>query len=98
MRIHLQATEAKQELITIAMKNIELVSKYYHYIFKLWMKAKTPINKKIVKFTRSLKSSISMPLLGYKFTSIKAVLDEAWDIEDAQKEITYTFPRQNNRQ
>ena len=41
MRVHLQATKAKQELITIAMKNTESVSKYYHRIFKLWMRAKT---------------------------------------------------------
>ena len=96
--VHLQATKVKQELITIEMKNTESVSKYYYRIFKLWTKAKTPINKRIVKFTKSLKPSISMPLLGRKFTSIRAVLDEAQDIKDARKEITYTFLRQDNRQ
>ena len=96
--VHLQGTKAKQELITIVIKNNKSVSKYYYRIFKLWTRANTPIDKRIVKFTRSLKSSISMPLLGCKFTSIRAVLDETQDIKDAQKEITYTFPRQDNRQ
>ena len=65
------------------MKNTESVSKYYYRIFKLWTKAKTPIDKRIVKFTRSLKPVIFTPLLGCKFISIRAVLDEAQDIEDA---------------
>ena len=30
--------------------------------------------------------------------SITAVLDETQDIKDAQKEITYIFPRQDNKQ
>ena len=98
IKVHLQATKAKQELIIIAMKNTESVSKYYHRIFKLWMRTKTSTNKKIVKFTRLLKPSISTPLLNRKFTSIRAVLDKTQNIKDAQKEITYTFPRQDNRQ
>lgn len=98
MGVHLQATEAKHELLTIAMKNTESVSKYYHRIFKLWTKAQTPTADKIVKFTRSLKPGISITLLRRKFTDIKAVLNEARAIKDAWKEITYTFPRQDNRQ
>ena len=98
MGVHLQDTKAKQELITIAMKNTKSVSKYYHCIFKLWRRANTFINERIVKFMRLLKPSISTPLLGRKFTSIRAVLDEAQDIKDAQKKIMYTFSRQNNRQ
>ena len=35
IRVHLQGTKVKQELITIAMKNTKSVSKYYHCIFKL---------------------------------------------------------------
>ena len=77
MEVYLQATKTKQELITIAMKNTKLVSKYYHRIFKLWTRAKTLTDKRIVKFTRSLKSGISTPLLSCKFTSIRAVLDKA---------------------
>ena len=96
--VHLQATKAKQELITIAMKNTKSVSEYYHRIFKLWTKAKTSIDKRIVKFTRLLKLGISMLLLSRKFTSIRAVLDETRDIKNAQKEITYMFFRQDNRQ
>lgn len=83
MGVHLQATEAKQELITIAMRNTKSVSEYYHRIFKLWMRVKTSTDERIVKFTRSLKPGISTPLLGRKFTSIRAVLDKARDIEDA---------------
>ena len=82
MRVHLQAIKAKQELITIAMKNTKSVSKYYHCIFKLWTRAKTLINKRIVKFTRLLKPNIFMPLLGCKFTSIRAVLDKVQDIKN----------------
>ena len=98
MEVHLQATKAKQELITIAIKNTESVSKYYHRIFKLWTRANTPIDKKIVKFTRLLKPSISTPLPSCKFTSIRTVLDKVRDIKDVQKEITYKFLRQNNKQ
>ena len=97
MGVHLQVTKAKQKLITIAIKNTESVSKYYHYIFKLWTRAKTLIDKKIVKFTRSLKLDIFTSLLSCKFTSIRAILDEVQDIENAQKKITYTFPKQDNR-
>ena len=39
-----------------------------------------------------------MSLLSCKFTSIRAVLDKAQDIKDAQKEIIYMFLRQDNRQ
>ena len=92
MGVHLQGTEAKQELITIAIKNTESVSKYYHRIFKLWTRANTPINERIVKFTRLLKPSISTPLLSRKFTSISAVLDEARDIKDALKKSRTRFP------
>ena len=98
MGVHLQDTKAKQELITIAMKNTKSVSKYYHRIFKLWTRANTPTDKRIIKFTRLLKPGISTSLLGCKFTSIRAILDEAQDIEDAWKKIMYTFPRQDNRQ
>ena len=83
IEVHLQATKAKQELIIIAIKNIESVSKYYYCIFKLWTRAKTLINKRIIKFTRSLKLSISMLLLGRKFTNIRAILDETRDIKNA---------------
>ena len=98
MRVHLQAIEAKQELIIIAIKNIKSVNKYYHCIFKLWTRANTFIDERIIKFTRLLKPGIFTPLLGRKFTSIRAVLDKAQDIKNAWKEITYTFPRQDNRQ
>ena len=47
MGIHLQSRDAKKELITITMKSGESVSEYYHRIFKLWQKAKTPIDKRI---------------------------------------------------
>ena len=77
MKVHLQIIKAKQKLITIAMKNTESVSKYYHHIFKLWTRTNTPIDERIVKFIKLLKSSISMPLLGRKFTNIRAVLDKA---------------------
>ena len=46
----------------------------------------------MIKFTRSLKPGIFTPLLGRKFTNIRAVLDEARDIKDARKKLRTHFP------
>ena len=92
MGIHLQSRDAKKELITITMKSGESVSEYYHRIFKLWQKAKTPIDERIEKFLVTLKPSISNSLMGSVFTDFRPLLDEARRIEDRRKDVAHYFP------
>ena len=93
MGIHLQSRDAKKELIAITMKGGESVSEYYHRIFKLWQKAKTPVDERIEKFLVTLKSSISSSLMGSVFTEFRLLLDEARRIEDRRKDVAQHFPR-----
>ena len=93
MGIHLQSRDAKKELIAITMKGGESVSEYYHRIFKLWQKAKTPVDERIEKFLVTLKPSISSSLMGSVFTEFRPLLDEARRIEDRRKDVAQHFPR-----
>ena len=93
MGIHLQSRDAKKELLTVTMKGGESVSEYYHRIFKLWQKAKTPVDERIEKFLVTLKPSISSSLMGSVFTDFRPLLDEARRIEDRRKDVAHHFPR-----
>ena len=93
MGIHLQSRDAKKELLTVTMKGGESVSEYYHRIFKLWQKAKTPVDERIEKFLVTLKPSISNSLMGSVFTDFRPLLDEARRIEDRRKDVAHHFPR-----
>ena len=93
MGIHLQSRDAKKELLTVIMKGGESVSEYYHWIFKLWQKAKTPVDERIEKFLVTLKPSISNSLMGSVFTDFRPLLDEARRIEDRRKDVAHQFPR-----
>ena len=93
MGIHLQSRDAKKELITITMKSNESVSEYYHRIFKLWQKAKTPIDERVEKFLVTLKPNISNSLMGSVFTEFRPLLDEARRIEDQRKDVVHYFSR-----
>lgn len=92
MGIHLQQRDAKKELLTITMRSDEQVSKYYHRIFLLWQKAKTPNDERIDKFLVTLKPYISTPLMNRRFSSIRKLLDKARLIEDRQKEVSTYHP------
>ena len=93
MGIHLQSRDAKKELLTVIMKWGESVSEYYHRIFKLWQKAKTPVEQRIEKFLVTLKPSISRSLMGSVFIDFCPLLDEARRIEDRRKDVAHHFPR-----
>ena len=92
MGIHLQSRDAKKELLTVTMNGGESVSEYYRRIFKLWQKAKTPIDERIEKFLVTLKPSISNSLMCSVFTDFRPLLDEARRIEDRRKDVAHHFP------
>ena len=97
MGLHHQAKDAKKELLTIKMENNENVSEYYHRIFKLWQRAKTPMEDRIEKFLTTLKPGISSSLIGKDYTDFKELLETARRIEARRKDVAHTFPRGDNK-
>ena len=89
-----QQKDAKKELLTIKMTNTENVSEYYHRIFKLWQKAKTPMDERVEMFQTTLKPGISYSLVDREYTDFKTLLDDARRIEARRKELaSYIFER-----
>lgn len=93
MGLHHQAKDAKKELLTIRMENNENVSEYYHRIFKLWQKAKTPVEDRVETFLTTMKPGISTSLIGREYTDLKELLETARRIEVRRKDVAHSFPR-----
>lgn len=93
MGIHFQSGDTKRELVSIAMRSGESVTRSYHQILKLWLKAGIPVDEKIEMFLAALNPSISTPLLGSVFTEFKLLLDAAKRVEDRNIATSYRFPR-----
>ena len=88
--------DAKKELRDISMGKEETVTEYYHRIFKLWQRAKTPADDRIETFKDTLKPSIAMSLLGREFGSLEILLHEARKIEQGRKEMNQKFAKQDS--
>ena len=95
--LHMQVTEAKHLLHSIKMKNDESIDEYYHRIYKLWQRAKTPEDERIRQFIITIKPNLSAPLVSKTFLRMRDLLDKARTIEDRKKEITYTHFDKNQQ-
>ena len=88
---------AKKELREISMDKNETVTEYYHRLFKLWQRAKTPAEDRIETFKNTLKPSVAVPLLSRDFDSLKTLLHEARKIEQGRKELNQKFAKQDSQ-
>lgn len=69
----------------------KIVNTYYHRIFSFWEDAKIPKGEQMSKFLQILKPVISHAMLGHKYTIIGNMLDAAYNIEKAKKDISNNF-------
>lgn len=53
------------------MENNESASEFYHRVFKLWQKAKTPTDERIEQFLATLKPGTAHTLMNGKYTEIR---------------------------
>lgn len=91
------AKNAKKELREISMNKNETVTEYYHRLFKLWQRAKTPAEDRIETFKDILKPSVAVPLLSRDFDSLETLLHEARKIEQGRKELNQKFAKQDSQ-
>ncbi|MCJ1471042.1 hypothetical protein MMC07_009690 [Pseudocyphellaria aurata] len=91
MGISALAADAKRELLTASMGN-ETVDEYYHKLMKLWKYSKISEKDRMVKFKESVKPWLSQPLYGFKYTSMRDLLDAIRDVESQRKATATHFP------
>jgi hypothetical protein len=94
---HLQEREARKDLIAIAQRPDEPISEYYHRIYKLWQKAKTPETERVEKFLTTMLPYLSTPLIARGYRRTRELLDDARTVEDRKKDIAFSHPRNKAR-
>lgn len=86
---------AKKELTTVAMRQDETVSEFYHRIFELWTMAGTRSEDQIEMFQASLSPWICNQLSMKRYKDFNTLLQDARLVEGMRKKNATRFPRRD---
>jgi hypothetical protein len=93
MGVHLRADAANHELQTVAQRQNESVTQYFHRLLILWDQADTPERDHVKKLKSTLIPSVGTALYIKDHLTVRAVLDDARKVEEGRLETFHYHPR-----
>jgi hypothetical protein len=93
MGVHLRADAANRELQTIAQRQNESVTQYFHRLLILWDQANTPEHDRVKKLKSTLIPSVGTALYIKDHLTVRSVLDDARKVEEGRLETFHYHPR-----
>jgi Txe/YoeB family toxin of Txe-Axe toxin-antitoxin module len=94
MKLHKLKRNIKKKLLIISMKSFEIVSEFYHKIFKLWKKAKVIDENRMNQFRIVVKSIIVNTLLSRRYTDMKVMFEVIKKVENQKNDLNSRYSRE----
>jgi hypothetical protein len=94
MRLHRLKRNVKKKLLIISVKSFEIVSEFYHRIFKLWKRAKVIDEDRMNQFRIVVRSIIVNILLSRRYTNMKVMFEVIRKIENQKNDLNSRYFRE----